>query len=54
VDASRNDKRVALRRFIDDGRLPAHNNISELNLSRQIYGAERRLAMTGQTERMRS
>ena len=32
------NQRVALRRFIDDGRLPAHNNISELNLRRQVLG----------------
>lgn len=29
---------VALRRFLDDGRLPLHNNISELNLRRQVVG----------------
>jgi transposase len=28
----------ALRRFLDDGRLPLHNNISELNLRRQVVG----------------
>ncbi|HEX2673556.1 MAG TPA: transposase [Polyangiaceae bacterium] len=27
-----------MRRFLDDGRLPAHNNISELNLRRQVLG----------------
>jgi transposase len=32
------NQRVALRRFLDDGRLPAHNNISELNLRRQVLG----------------
>jgi transposase IS66 family protein/papain fold toxin 2 of polymorphic toxin system len=32
------NQRVALRRFIDDGRLPAHNNITELNLRRQVFG----------------
>lgn len=32
------NQRVALRRFLDDGRLPAHNNISELNLRRQVVG----------------
>lgn len=28
----------ALRRFLDDGRLPLHNNISELQLRRQVVG----------------
>jgi transposase len=28
----------ALRRFLDDGRLPLHNNISELNLRREVVG----------------
>jgi len=28
----------ALRRFLDDGRLPMHNNISELNLRREVIG----------------
>ena len=32
------NQRVALRRFLDDGRLPLHNNISELNLRRQVVG----------------
>lgn len=32
------NQRVALRRFLDDGRLPMHNNISELNLRRQVVG----------------
>jgi len=32
------NQRVALRRFLDDGRLPLHNNISELNLRRQVLG----------------
>ena len=32
------NQRVALRRFLDDGRLPARNNISELNLRRQVLG----------------
>lgn len=32
------NQRVALRRFLDDGRLPAHNNVSELNLRRQVLG----------------
>jgi transposase len=32
------NQRIALRRFLDDGRLPAHNNISELNLRRQVLG----------------
>ena len=32
------NQRVALRRFLDDGRLPAHNNISERNLRRQVLG----------------
>ena len=32
------NQRVALRRFLDDGRLPVHNNISELNLRRQVLG----------------
>jgi hypothetical protein len=30
------NQRVALQRFLDDGRLPARNNISELNLRRQV------------------
>jgi transposase len=32
------NQRVALRRFLDDGRLPLHNNISELSLRRQVLG----------------
>lgn len=32
------NQRVALRRFLDDGRLPMHNNISELNLRREVVG----------------
>jgi len=28
----------ALRRFLEDGRLPLHNNISELNLRREVVG----------------
>jgi transposase len=32
------NQRIALRRFLDDGRLPAHNSISELNLRRQVLG----------------
>ena len=32
------NQRVALRRFLDDGRLPLTNNISELNLRRQVLG----------------
>jgi transposase len=32
------NQRVALARFLDDGRLPIHNNISELNLRRQVVG----------------
>ena len=32
------NQRVALRRFLDDGRLPLHNNISELNLRREVLG----------------
>jgi transposase len=32
------NQRIALGRFLDDGRLPAHNNISELNLRRQVLG----------------
>lgn len=32
------NQQVALRRFLDDGRLPLHNNISELNLRRQVVG----------------
>jgi transposase len=32
------NQRIALRRFLDDGRLPIHNNISELNLRRQVLG----------------
>ena len=32
------NQQVALRRFLDDGRLPLHNNISELNLRREVIG----------------
>jgi transposase len=32
------NQREALRRFLDDGRLPMHNNISELNLRREVIG----------------
>jgi transposase len=32
------NQRIALRRFLDDGRLPLTNNISELNLRRQVLG----------------
>ncbi len=32
------NQRIALQRFLDDGRLPIHNNISELNLRRQVTG----------------
>jgi hypothetical protein len=32
------NQRVALQRFLDDGRLPIHNNVSELNLRRQVTG----------------
>jgi transposase len=32
------NQRAALRRFLDDGRLPVHNNISELNLRREVVG----------------
>ena len=32
------NQRVALRRYLDDGRLPMHNNISELNLRREVVG----------------
>jgi transposase len=32
------NQRVALRRFLDDGRLPLHNNISELQLRREVLG----------------
>jgi transposase len=32
------NQREALRRFLDDGRLPLHNNISELHLRRQAIG----------------
>jgi transposase len=32
------NQRVALRRFLDDGRLPLHNNASELNLRREVIG----------------
>jgi transposase len=32
------NQRVALRRFLDDGRLPLTSNISELNLRRQVLG----------------
>lgn len=32
------NQQVALRRFLDDGRLPLHNNASELNLRREVTG----------------
>ncbi|HMR06254.1 MAG TPA: IS66 family transposase [Polyangiaceae bacterium] len=32
------NQREGLQRFLDDGRLPLHNNISELNLRRQAIG----------------
>jgi transposase len=32
------NQRIALRRFLDDGRLPLHNNLSELNLRREVVG----------------
>jgi transposase len=32
------NQRQALRRFLEDGRLPLHNNVSELNLRRQVLG----------------
>jgi transposase len=32
------NQRTALRRFLDDGRLPLHNNRSELELRRQVVG----------------
>jgi hypothetical protein len=32
------NQRDALRRFLDDGRLPLHNNISELSLRREVLG----------------
>lgn len=32
------NQRDALRRFLDFGRLPMHNNISELNLRREVLG----------------
>jgi transposase len=32
------DQRVALRRFLDDARLPLSNNISELHLRREVRG----------------
>jgi hypothetical protein len=32
------NQREALRRFLDDSRLPLHNNISELNLRREVVG----------------
>ena len=32
------NQELALRRFLDDGRLPLHNNISELALRREVVG----------------
>jgi hypothetical protein len=32
------NQRAALQRFLSDGRLPLHNNASELNLRRQVVG----------------
>jgi transposase len=32
------NQKAALMRFLDDGSLPLHNNISELNLRRQVVG----------------
>ena len=37
IGYARNQK-LALMRFLDDPRLPLHNNISELNLRRQVIG----------------
>jgi hypothetical protein len=37
------NQRFALQRFLDDGRLPVHNNISGLNLRRQVVGRRNRL-----------
>jgi hypothetical protein len=37
IGSARN-QRVALSRFLDDGRLPAHNNWSESALRRQVAG----------------
>src|SRR5690606_32175533 len=34
------NQEVALRRFLEDGRLPIHNNISELHLRRQKIGSK--------------
>ena len=36
--ATRSTRKIALRRFLDDGRLPATNNISERQLRRQATG----------------
>ena len=46
------NQRVALRRFLDDGRLPMHNNISELNLRRRGRRAKK-LALRRQRRRRR-
>jgi transposase len=32
------NQKEALKRFLDDGALPLHNNVSELNLRRQVIG----------------
>jgi transposase len=32
------NQRAGLSRFLDDGRLPAHNNLSELHLRREVLG----------------
>jgi transposase len=32
------NQRAALERFLSDGRLPLHNNVSELNLRREVLG----------------
>jgi transposase len=41
------NQRIALRRFLDDGRLPLTNNISELNLRRQVLGRRNWLFVGG-------
>jgi hypothetical protein len=44
------NQRVALRRFLDDGRLPLSNNVSELNLRREVLGRRNWLFVLGSAD----
>jgi transposase len=41
------NERIALRPFLDDGRLAAYNSISELNLRRRAPGGRNWLFLSG-------